>query len=210
MNRTLIFILLTLSIHSYAQDEKSNEILQQLSINTQAYKNIDVDFNFKFENVTQEISENQKGNIKIVSNKFRLELNQQIIISDDTTQWIYLKESNELQIMEYDSLDDMISPNKLFTIYEEGYKNSYVELKNESDITLHIIDLFPIESNAFQKIQLQINSEKIQLHNIILFDKNGGSFTYLITTFSVDNNLDDNLFKFNSEEYPEIEIIDLR
>lgn len=210
MNRTLIFILLTLSIHSYAQDEKSNEILQQLSLNTQAYKNIDVDFNFKFENVTQEISENQKGNIKINSNKFRLELNQQIIISDDTTQWIYLKESNELQIMEYDSLDDMISPNKLFTIYEEGYKNSYVELKNESDITLHIIDLFPIESNAFQKIQLQINSEKIQLHNIILFDKNGGSFTYLITKFSTDNNLDDNLFKFNSEEYPEIEIIDLR
>jgi len=173
MNRTLIFILLTLSIHSYAQDEKSNEILQQLSLNTQAYKNIDVDFNFKFENVTQEISENQKGNIKIVSNKFRLELNQQIIISDDTTQWIYLKESNELQIMEYDSLDDMISPNKLFTIYEEGYKESYIELKKESDLTLHIIDLFPIESNAFQKIQLQINSEKIQLHNIILFDKNG-------------------------------------
>ena len=210
MNRTLIFILLILSINSYAQDEKSNEILQQLSTNTKAYKNIDVDFDFKFENTTQGISENQKGNIKINSNKFRLELNQQIIISDDTTQWIYLKESNELQIMEYDSLDDMISPNKLFTIYEEGYKNSYVELKNESDITLHIIDLFPIESNAFQKIQLQINSEKIQLHNIILFDKNGGSFTYLITTFSVDNNLDDNLFKFNSEEYPEIEIIDLR
>jgi outer membrane lipoprotein carrier protein len=210
MNRTLIFILLTLSIHSYAQDEKSNEILQQLSINTQAYKNIDVDFNFKFENVTQEISENQKGNIKIESNKFRLELNQQIIISDDTTQWIYLKESNELQIMEYDSLDDMISPNKLFTIYEEGYKNSYVELKNESDITLHIIDLFPIESNAFQKIQLQINSEKIQLHNIILFDKNGGSFTYLITKFITDAILDDKLFKFNTAEYPEIEIIDLR
>jgi len=210
MNRTLIFILLTLSIHSYAQDEKSNEILQQLSLNTQAYKNIDVDFNFKFENVTQEISENQKGNIKIVSNKFRLELNQQIIISDDTTQWIYLKESNELQIMEYDSLDDMISPNKLFTIYEEGYKESYIELKKESDLTLHIIDLFPIESNAFQKIQLQINSEKIQLHNIILFDKNGGSFTYLITKFTTDAILDDKLFKFDTAEYPEIEIIDLR
>tara|TARA_B100000767_G_C19728571_1_gene520592 strand:+ start:206 stop:838 length:633 start_codon:yes stop_codon:yes gene_type:complete len=210
MNRTLIFILLTLSIHSYSQDEKSNEILQQLSTNTKAYKNIDVDFDFKFENITQEISENQKGNIKINANKFRLELNQQIIISDDTTQWIYLKESNELQIMEYDSLDDMISPNKLFTIYEEGYKNSYVELKNEANFTLHIIDLFPIESNAFQKIQLQINSEKIQLHNIILFDKNGGSFTYLITKFTTDANLDDNLFKFKSEDYPEIEIIDLR
>lgn len=52
MNRTLIFILLILSINSYAQDEKSNEILQQLSTNTKAYKNIDVDFDFKFENTT--------------------------------------------------------------------------------------------------------------------------------------------------------------
>ena len=210
MNRILIFILLIINTECFCQDEKSNEILQQLSINTKTYKNIDVDFNYNFENITESINEKQKGNIKIKGNEFRLELDQQIIISNDTTHWIYLKESNELQIMEYDSLDEMISPNKIFTIYEKGYKNNYVELKNENGLSLHIIDLFPIESNSFQKIQLQINSEKIQLHNIILFDKNGGAFTYLITKFTSDADLDNNLFKFNTEEYPEIEIIDLR
>ena len=208
MNRILFFILLILNTECFSQDKQSNEILHQLSINTKSYKNINVDFDFK--NITQEINEKQKGNIKIKGNKFRLELDQQIIISDDTTQWVYLKESNELQIMEYDSLDEMISPNKLFTIYEEGYKNTYVELKTDSDLSLHIIDLFPIESNSFQKIQLQINSEKIQLHNIILYDKNGGTFNYLITKFTIDTDLDQNLFKFNKEDYPEIQIIDLR
>jgi len=210
MNRILFFILLILNTECFSQDEQSNEILHQLSINTKSYKNINVDFDFNFKNITQEINEQQKGNIKIKENKFRLELDQQIIISDDTTQWVYLKESNELQIMEYDSLDEMISPNKLFTIYEEGYKNTYVELKTDSDLSLHIIDLFPIESNSFQKIQLQINSEKIQLHNIILYDKNGGTFNYLITKFNIDTDLDQNLFKFNKEDYPEIQIIDLR
>jgi len=210
MNRILFFILLILNTECFSQDEQSNEILHQLSINTKSYKNINVDFDFDFKNITQEINEKQKGNIKIKGNKFRLELDQQIIISDDTTQWVYLKESNELQIMEYDSLDEMISPNKLFTIYEEGYKNTYVELKTDSDLSLHIIDLFPIESNSFQKIQLQINSEKIQLHNIILYDKNGGTFNYLITKFTIDTDLDQNLFKFNKEDYPEIQIIDLR
>jgi len=210
MNRILFFILLILNTECFSQDEQSNEILHQLSINTKSYKNINVDFDFNFKNITQEINEKQKGNIKIKGNKFRLELDQQIIISDDTTQWVYLKESNELQIMEYDSLDEMISPNKLFTIYEEGYKNTYVELKTDSDLSLHIIDLFPIESNSFQKIQLQINSEKIQLHNIILYDKNGGTFNYLITKFTIDTDLDQNLFKFNKEDYPEIQIIDLR
>jgi outer membrane lipoprotein-sorting protein len=210
MNKILFFILLILNTECFSQDKQSNEILHQLSINTKSYKNINVDFDFDFKNITQEINEKQKGNIKIKGNKFRLELDQQIIISDDTTQWVYLKESNELQIMEYDSLDEMISPNKLFTIYEEGYKNTYVELKTDSDLSLHIIDLFPIESNSFQKIQLQINSEKIQLHNIILYDKNGGTFNYLITKFTIDTDLDQNLFKFNKEDYPEIQIIDLR
>ena len=111
MNRIFIFILLISNLSLLAKDEKAKEILDQLSVNTKSYESIDVDFTFDFINTSQEINEQQEGNIKISKNKFRLDLNQQIIISDDTTQWIYLKESNELQILEYDSQDDMLSPN---------------------------------------------------------------------------------------------------
>ena len=206
MNKILIIIFSIFQLNSFGQDEKSNEILKQLSANTKSYTFMDVDFDFNFINTTQEINENQTGNIKISNNKFRLDLNEQIVISDDSTQWIYLKESNELQIMEFDSEDEMLSPNKLFTIYENGYKNQYIELKDNN----HIIDLFPVESNEFKNIQLHINKDKIQLNKIILFDKNGGSFSYTITKFITNTNFDDNLFKFNTEEYPDLEIIDLR
>ena len=167
---------------------------------------MDVDFDFIFINTSQDINESQKGNIKINLNKFRLDLNQQLIISDDSIQWIYLKESNELQIMEYDSQDEMISPNKLFTIYENGYKSQYIELKENN----HIIDLFPIESNEFKNIQLHIDQDKIQLKKIILFDKNGGSFSYSITKLITDKEIDENAFRFNEANYPDLEIIDLR
>ena len=206
MNKILIIIFSIFQLNSFGQDDKSNEILKQLSANTKSYTFMDVDFDFNFINITQEINENQKGNIKINNNKFRLDLNEQIVISDDSTQWIYLEESNELQIMEFDSEDEMLSPNKLFTIYENGYKNQYIELKENN----HIIDLFPVESNEFKNIQLHINKDKIQLNKIILFDKNGGSFSYTITKFITNTNFDDNLFKFNTEEYPDLEIIDLR
>ena len=108
--------------------------------------------------------------------------------------------------MEYDSQDDMISPNKLFTIYENGYKSQYIELKEKN----HIIDLFPIESNEFKNIQLHIDQDKIQLKKIILFDKNGGSFSYLITKFITDKEIDKNAFRFNEANYTDLEIIDLR
>ncbi len=76
---------------------------------------------------------------------------------------------------------------------------------------IHVIDLFSVESNAFRKIQLQVESTTLKLFNIILYDKNGGSFTYLITDFQTDfekNNTNDYLF--NLEDYPEVEVIDLR
>jgi len=206
MNKILIIIFSIFQLNSFGQDDISDEILKQLNANTKSYTFMDVDFDFNFINTVQEINENQTGNIKISNNKFRLDLNEQIVISDDSTQWIYLKESNELQIMEFDSEDEMLSPNKLFTIYENGYKNQYIELKDNN----HIIDLFPVESNEFKNIQLHINKDKIQLNKIILFDKNGGSFSYMITKFITNTNFDENIFKFNTEEYPDLEIIDLR
>ena len=205
-NKILIAVFLFSQLISFGQDEKAEKILKDLSANTKSYTYMDVDFDFNFINTSQDINESQKGNIKINQNKFRLDLNQQLIISDDSIQWIYLKESNELQIMEYDSQDDMISPNKLFTIYENGYKSQYIELKENN----HIIDLFPIESNEFKNIQLHIDQDKIQLKKIILFDKNGGSFSYSITKLITDKEIDENTFRFNEANYPDLEIIDLR
>ena len=204
--KILIAVFLFSQLISFGQDEKSEKILKDLSANTKSYSYMNVDFDFNFINTSQDINESQKGNIKINQNKFRLDLNQQLIISDDSIQCIYLKESNELQIMEYDSQDDMISPNKLFTIYENGYKSQYIELKEKN----HIIDLFPIESNEFKNIQLHIDQDKIQLKKIILFDKNGGSFSYSITKLITDKEIDENVFRFNEANYPDLEIIDLR
>ena len=205
-NKILIAVFLFSKLISFGQDEKAEKILKDLSANTKSYSYMDVDFDFNFINTSQDINESQKGNIKINQNKFRLDLNQQLIISDDSIQWIYLKESNKLQIMEYDSQDEMISPNKLFTIYENGYKSQYIELKENN----HIIDLFPIESNEFKNIQLHIDQNKIQLKKIILFDKNGGSFSYSITKLITDKEIDENAFRFNEANYPDLEIIDLR
>lgn len=205
-NKILIAVFLFSQLISFGQDEKAEKILKDLSANTKSYSYMDVDFDFNFINTSQDINESQKGNIKINQNKFRLDLNQQLIISDDSIQWIYLKESNELQIMEYDSQDEMISPNKLFTIYENGYKSQYIELKENN----HIIDLFPIESNEFKNIQLHIDQDKVQLKKIILFDKNGGSFSYSITKLITDKEIDENAFRFNEANYPDLEIIDLR
>jgi outer membrane lipoprotein-sorting protein len=208
MTKLFSILLITLSTTLFAQDQLAKNVLDRLSATTKSHKNMTIGFDFIFENKKQNINEKQKGIIVLQEEMFRLEMEEQIIINDGESQWIYLTDMNEVTIMEHDNEDQMMSLNKLFTIYEEGYKYSYVGAKSEKGKRLQIIDLFPKESGAFMKINLKVDAAKNQLHKISIFDKNGGSYTYLVTSFKSNTTIAP--FTFNSVNYPDIELIDLR
>ena len=208
MNKIITLLLLVLTFSMSAQDQLAKEVLDKLSSTTESYKNMSIDFEFIFENKSQEIRETQNGKIILENDNFKLELDNQIIFNDGETQWIYNSDINELQIIEHDSEDEMMNPDKLFKIYEKDYKYTYIGAESKNGERLHVIDLFPEESNSFMKITLYINVIKNQLEKLILFDKNGGTYSYIINTFK-SNSLTEPL-DFNIDQYSDIEIIDLR
>ena len=208
MTKSLTTILIAFSTTIFAQEQVAKDVLDRLSITTKSYKNMTVGFDFIFENKNQNINEKQKGTLVLEEEMFRLEMEEQIIINDGESQWIYLADMNEVQIMEHDPEEQMMSPNKLFTIYEEGYKYNYVGTESEKGKRIQIIDLFPKESGAFMKITLAVDAAKNQLHKITILDKNGGTYAYLVTSFK--SNTDVAPFTFNATNFPEIEVIDLR
>ena len=208
MNKIFTILLIALSTILFAQDQVAKDVLGKLSTTTKSYKNMTIGFDFIFENTSQNIKETQKGILILEDENFRLEMDAQTIINDGESQWVYLADMNEVQIMEDDPEDDMMSPNKLFTIYEKGYKYTYVGAEAEKGKRLQIIDLFPEESSAFMKVTLAIDAAKNQLHKITIHDKNGGTYTYLIAAFSSNTTMKP--FTFNAADFPGVEVIDLR
>jgi outer membrane lipoprotein carrier protein len=208
MNKVFTILLIALSTILFAQDQVAKDVLDKLSATTNSYENMTIGFDFILENTSQNIKETQKGILILEDDNFRLEMAAQTIINDGESQWIYLADMNEVQIMEHDPEDDMMSPNKLFTVYEKGYKYTYVGAEAEKGKRLQIIDLFPEESGAFIKVTLAVDAAKNQLHKITMHDKNGGTYTYLITSFSSNNTVKP--FTFNSTDFPGVEVIDLR
>lgn len=208
MNKLFTISLLVLSTSILAQDQVAKDVLDKLSTTTKSYKNMTINFDFILENKSQDISETQSGFLVLEGDNFRLEMEEQTIINDGEIQWIYLADLNEVQIMEHDPKDEMMSPNKLFTIYEEGYKYTYVSASTEKGKRIQLIELFPEESGAFMKIQLAVDAAKNQIHRIIMYDKHGGTYTYLVKSFK--SNTEVKPFTFNSSEFPNIEVIDLR
>jgi len=208
MTKLLTTLLITLSTTLLAQDQLAKEVLDKLSATTKSYKNMTIGFDFIFENKNQNINEKQKGILVLQEEMYRLEMEEQIIINNGESQWIYLADMNEVQIMDHDPEEQIMSPKKMFTIYEKGYKYSYVSTESEKGKRLQIIDLFPEESGDYMKVTLAVDAAKNQIHKITILDKNGGTYSYLITSFK--SNITVVPFTFNTSNYPGIEIIDLR
>tara|TARA_A100001037_G_C14872397_1_gene510157 strand:- start:40 stop:621 length:582 start_codon:yes stop_codon:yes gene_type:complete len=192
-----------------AQDEKATLILDQLSENTKSYSSIQIEFEHLFSNKSAGINEQSSGKLEFQGDNFRIDMKEQLIINNGATHWIFLKEMNEVQIMDYDTEEeDVLNPNKLFTIYNEDYKNTYVEERTIGNEKMHIIDLFPKKSGPIMKIRITINQIKNELQALDLYDKNGGIYTYNIKSFKTNLKLAP--FTFVKDNYPEAEIIDLR
>ena len=73
---------------------------------------------------------------------------------------------------------------------------------------LQIIELFPKESREFIKVNLAVNAAKNEIDRITIHDKNGGTYTYLVTSFNINTTIEP--FTFKISDYPNIEVIDLR
>ena len=209
-NVITLFLSICISLtNTLAQDKLAEQILEKLSKTTKAFTSISIEFDHTFTNKSAGINEKNSGTLILKGEQFRIDMEKQLIINNGTTHWIYLKEMNELTIMDYDSEDeDALSPNKLFTVYNEDYKNAYVEAKLINGERMHIIDLFPKESGPIMIIRLTINALKNQISILALYDKTGGIYTYNIKNFK--SNLDVAPFNFDTTNYPEVEVIDLR
>ena len=207
MNKITTILLLAISSILFAQDPVAKEALDKLRATTNSYKNMTIGFDFIIENKSQNIKETQQGILVLQEDNFRLEMDAQTIINDGESQWVYLADMNEVQIMEHDPEEEM-TPNKLFTIYENGYKYTYIGASSEKGKRLHLIDLFPEESGEFMKINIAIDAAKNEIYRIRMHDKNGGTYTYLVNSFKSNTTIKP--FYFDTEKNQGVEVIDLR
>ncbi len=201
-----ILILICYPFFIFSQDNKAKSILDLLSKKTKSYSSIKAEFTNTFSNTITDLNESQSGTIYLKENAYKLELESQIIISDGETNWIYLIDEEEVNITEIDDEENELNPSKIFTIYENGYNYKFI---NEGS-NVYQINLIPKESSPFSKVELFINKHKMQISSFNMIDKQGSNYKYTIDSFETNIEFNNDFFIFNTKEYPEVEVIDLR
>ena len=198
------FLILISSISSFSNEKIKEEILDDIVTKISSYKNISIDFDLLYENISLDIKTNKKGKLILENDKFSINLDEQIIINNGDIQWTYLKDINEVQISNNELTAGVSNLSDLFKISKNDYKILF--LKDE--INFYLIELIPKTIKSFIKIQIKFQKQNKEISEIKVFDKEGGKFIYSINKLTYD--LEINSFYFDTSKFPGIEIIDLR
>lgn len=209
----LLYVQLFIAFCTFSQanDPQATKILNEISQKYKSYTTLQTYFTLKVEERDGKIISNQQGILHTKGDKYKLELPGQELYCDNETCWLYLKDANEVQINNYDPLEQSIIPTQFYTIYEKDYFYALTEEITENNKVYQIIELTPNDkSKSYFKIKLSINKANKSITNIKVFDKGGSRYVYEIQKQTPNLILNDTFFKFDATKHPGIEVIDLK
>lgn len=212
-NIAVLFILIWSVAIAFAQtDSKAKALLDQVSTKYDAYRTIQSDFSFSIKQGEGADSYTDKGKLFLnkTQQQFRIQLQEQDIISDGKSTWSVLKEDQEVQVSDTDHSPESIGPSNLFTFYKNGFVYKSINNDKLGNDVLQVVELTPTDAKTnYAKIILRVNKNK-HIHDVAVYDKSGSVYTYTIHALYVNHQIPTTTFTFNRANYPGFEIVDLR
>jgi outer membrane lipoprotein-sorting protein len=202
----LFYFIYLISFSSYSQeDKKAVDLLDMMSERYKKMEGFTSSFTYIMNNLSENIADSFQGKISVKEEMYVLFIEGQKIINNSETVWTYLEDLNEVTISEFDAEEQELSLNNIFEIYKSGF--SFKFLGEEKNIRL--VEIYPDDQEkSYFKILFKIDSDGL-LSSFSVFDKSNSTFVYMINDFK-EESLENNLFTFIPEDYPEIEVIDFR
>ncbi len=232
MKKIILYTVIILSFSSiYAQqdtniyDPLARKYLDALSNKLSEKNTARIYFDYTVHN-SQDSSENTYSGYLFVKDdaKYKIIIPDNEIFSDGNKIYQYNKKANEMNITFADPENEAIyTPRKLINAYKKGFKYSYRgEITFDANVridgvvskeskTCHIIDLYPEnpKKSPYSIVRIWIDKDKNELVSVKYQQKDGIEQVVDILSFELDVIINDELFIFNPELYPEnIDVID--
>jgi Outer membrane lipoprotein-sorting protein len=206
---TLLIFILSASM-TFAQNARA--ILDKASETYSKSGSITATFTLDAKDTKTRNTYSYDGTAHMKGNKFKIEIPDAITWFDGITQWVYVKDTEEVNISNPTGEElQAISPSILFNIYKKGFNLTYNGEKKLNGKPVYEVTLTPQKKvSEFTKIVVQIDKASSAFSKIIATDKTGMENILTIRKYQTNTGLADTAFRFNKGDYPKAEIIDLR
>jgi chaperone LolA len=141
--------------------------------------------------------------------KYRIETDQQVILTDGVTSWAYSPKTNQVVIDNYKEDKNTISPEKFLTEYPNDYYSSLVGKAKVNNKDTYEMKLTPKENTSFIKsLKVWVDSDEWFIRQIETIDMNDNTTKYVVK--KIETNVEISNDKFQFKPTAETQVIDLR
>ncbi len=198
-----ITLLLFIGLAAQAQDKKAKDLLDQVTAKVRSYENIVIDFKYALNNAKENINQESKGNVTMKGNMYVLNLMGVTKMFDGKKIYTINPEDEEITVQKFNEKDDKdVSPSKLLTFFNSGYKFYWDIAQNVKGRKIQYIKLVPTGKDQRKEILLGIDSQTKNIYNLIEVGKNGTRTTLTVNSFKTNQPLSKNQFTFAESKYP--------
>jgi outer membrane lipoprotein carrier protein len=194
-------------------DPEAKKLLDKVRKKYEGYKTLEATFALVIE-LPGQPKETQKGNIAQEGDKFKLVMNDQTIISDGTSTWVYLKKNNEVQINNTDKADanGFLTPKELLNRYQKGdFLYAITEKVTEGGKLLTLVEFKPKDKNSeYSKLRVSIDAKNNTIESIKAFAKDGSRYSFNISKLTPNKKFTTSDFTFDKAKFPNVKVEDLR
>lgn len=192
-----------------AAEVKGTALLKQAGEKLRSYRSLKVLFTYEMGRGDQ-IIESTKGELITQGDKYRMELDGNLFISDGINTWSYLEEMDEVYVNLLENSEGGLTPTSILNDFEAQFRAKHIRTETYQGKQVEIIDLVPKAPQAFYKLRAAMNATTGMLVYTIAYDREGGSYTYRIDRIEANPTVTGEVFTFKTSDFPGVEMIDLR
>jgi len=212
----MIFIVLlflgTALMGQSRQDPYAEKILNELGSRYKKLPGFRAEFSRESQNNAGDTQSRTKGNIIVSGSKYRLNAGNTTLFCDGKTVWTADRKIKEISIADYEPDADDITPEKIYTFYQKGYKYIFIgEVKTPKGIW-QTIDLEPDNiQKEISKIRLFVDKKTLEIKKWIVFERGSNDREeFVVDKFIRLKSRPDKEILFNKTDFPGFKTVDLR
>lgn len=200
----VVLLLFSAGFSAQAQNsQQAKSLLDQVTAKVKSYDNIAIEFKYSVSNPKENLNQESKGTVVLKGNNYVLNFMGITRIFDGKKVYNIVPEDEEITISKYDGQKDEMTPAKMLTFFNSGYKYTWDILQNVKGRKIQYIKLNPLDAkDKTKEVLLGIDVQTKHIYNLIQTEKDGTKMVITINSFKTNQPLSKNHFTFTESKYP--------
>jgi chaperone LolA len=205
-----LLVLVALFVVPPASAQSASDIVKKVRKKYDKLNTLRIDFEQVYHWVLADETNTIRGTLYLTKdNRYRVELPNQLIITDGKTVWTYSKDLNQVMLDRLSKDAGNPVPGELMLRYSRDFEARMVGKEKVNNVDTYVIELVPKRQDEFvRKVRLWIDKSRWIVVRLRQEDLNGNVTVYNVTRLVENPTLNSKLFTF---EIPEgAQVVDLR